>query len=79
MMTRSVEDQIDVLIVNDSQYMTKLLTDLISGNNIHVCNTARDGLEALRKISIKSPDVILLDLEMPKMDGLTFIVQQISQ
>ncbi len=79
MMTRSVEDQIDVLIVNDSQYMTKLLTDLISGNNIHVCNTARDGLEALRKISVKSPDVILLDLEMPKMDGLTFIENIVKQ
>lgn len=79
MMARSVEDQIDVLIVNDSQYMTKLLTDLISGKNIHVSNTARDGLEALRKISIESPDVILLDLEMPKMDGLTFIEHIVKQ
>lgn len=78
-MTKSVGDQIDVLIVNDSAYMTKLLTDLISVKNICVTSTARDGFEALRKLSIKKPDVILLDLEMPKMDGLTFIEQVVKQ
>lgn len=79
MMTKSIEDQIDVWIVNDSQYMTQLLTDLISIKNIKVSNTARDGADALRKLSIRKPDVILLDLEMPKMDGLTFIEQVVKQ
>ena len=78
-MTKSIEDQIDVWIVNDSKYMTQLLTDLVSQKNIVVSTTARDGADALRKLSIKKPDVILLDLEMPKMDGLTFIEEVVKQ
>jgi len=79
MMTKSLENQIDVWIVNDSKYMTTLLTDLVSNEKIHVTNTARDGAEALRKLAIKKPDVILLDLEMPTMDGLTFIEELVKQ
>ena len=79
MMTKSLENQIDVWIVNDSKYMTTLLTDLVSNAKIHVTNTARDGAEALRKLAIKKPDVILLDLEMPTMDGLTFIEELVKQ
>ncbi len=78
-MTKSLENQIDVWIVNDSKYMTTLLTDLVSNAKIHVTNTARDGAEALRKLAIKKPDVILLDLEMPTMDGLTFIEELVKQ
>ena len=79
MMVKSVENQIDVWIVNDSKYMTQLLSDLVSKNNIKVTNTARDGAEALRKLNSKKPDVILLDLEMPTMDGLTFIEEVVKQ
>jgi two-component system chemotaxis response regulator CheB len=78
-MIKSVEDQIDVWIVNDSKYMTQLLSDLVSKNNIKVTNTARDGAEALRKLNSQKPDVILLDLEMPTMDGLTFIEEVVKQ
>ena len=78
-MTKSVEDQIDVWIVNDSKYMTQLLSDLVSKDNIKVTNTARDGAEALRKLNANKPDVILLDLEMPTMDGLTFIEEVVKQ
>jgi two-component system chemotaxis response regulator CheB len=78
-MTKSIEDEIDVWIVNDSKYMTQLLSDLISNNEIQVTNTARDGAEALRKLDLKKPDVILLDLEMPTMDGLTFIEEVVKQ
>ena len=79
MMIKSIEDQIDVWIVNDSKYMTQLLSDLVSKDNIKVTNTARDGAEALRKLNSKKPDVILLDLEMPTMDGLTFIEEIVKQ
>ena len=78
-MTKSVEDQINVWIVNDSKYMTQLLSDLVSKDNIKVTNTARDGAEALRKLNANKPDVILLDLEMPTMDGLTFIEEVVKQ
>ncbi|MGI0047439.1 MAG: chemotaxis-specific protein-glutamate methyltransferase CheB [Nitrosotalea sp.] len=74
MMAESEKNQINVMIVNDSPYMTELLRDLLSSeDNIKVVETARDGLEALRKIKHMTPNVILLDLEMPNMDGLSFI------
>ena len=74
MMTTSVQNRIDVMIVNDSPYMIEFLTNLISSNpKIKVSSTARDGNEALRKLKHVRPNVILLDLEMPYMDGLTFI------
>ena len=53
--------------------MRKYISDLISVDGIEVSFTATDGENALTKILRKKPDVILLDLEMPKMDGLTFI------
>ncbi|KAG2479631.1 MAG: Protein-glutamate methylesterase/protein-glutamine glutaminase, partial [Nitrosopumilales archaeon] len=79
MMTKSIEDKIDVWIVNDSKYMTKMLTDIVNTEKIQVSGTARDGAEALRKLATKKPDVILLDLEMPTMDGLTFIEEVVKQ
>jgi len=79
MMTKSIEDKIDVWIVNDSKYMTKMLTDIVNTEKIQVTSTARDGAEALRKLATKKPDVILLDLEMPTMDGLTFIEEVVRQ
>jgi len=73
-MTTSESNQISVMIVNDSTYMIRLLSDLLSSeNHIKIIETARDGLEALRKLRHLSPDIILLDMEMPNMDGLSFI------
>jgi len=67
-----------VLIINDSSYMSTYLKDLISSESIRVSDIARDGVDGLRKISLKKPDVILLDLEMPRMDGLTFIEEMVK-
>ncbi|WP_371503807.1 chemotaxis-specific protein-glutamate methyltransferase CheB [Nitrosopumilus adriaticus] len=64
---------IKVGIINDSNLMRKYISDLISVEGIEVSLTATDGENALTKVFRKKPDVILLDLEMPKMDGLTFI------
>src|SRR3989338_570773 len=67
-------DRIKVMVVNDSGYMTELLSDLIISNPmLEVSDRARDGVEALRKLTKCRPDVVLLDLEMPNMDGLTFL------
>src|SRR5579872_4978921 len=74
MMTASEKNQINIMIVNDSPYMISLLSDLLSSeHHIKIVETARDGLEALRKLRHISPDIILLDMEMPNMDGLSFI------
>lgn len=59
--------------------MSTLLKDLVSSETIHVCDSARDGQEGLRKIGYQKPDVILLDLEMPRMDGVTFIEEMVKR
>ena len=79
MLAKTVPSQINVLIINDSSYMSTLIKDLVSGDTIHVSDIAKDGFEALRKFDVKKPDVILLDLEMPRMDGLTFIEELVKK
>jgi two-component system chemotaxis response regulator CheB len=79
MLAKSVSSQINVMIINDSNYMSTLLEDLISSETMRVCDVARDGIDALRKITLQKPDVILLDLEMPRMDGLTFIEEMVKR
>ena len=62
---------IRVLVVDDSTFMRHSLTDLLQQDpEIKVVDTARDGLEALQKAEALDVDVITLDVEMPKLDGL---------
>jgi two-component system chemotaxis response regulator CheB len=73
-------NQIKVMVVNDSLYMRELLIDLLNSNpKIKVSETARDGVDALAKLRQNRPDVILLDLEMPNMDGFTFIEKAMQE
>ena len=65
---------IKVLVVDDSILMRKLLKDILStSKEIEVIGTAKDPYEAREMISKNRPDVITLDIEMPKMDGITFL------
>jgi two-component system, chemotaxis family, protein-glutamate methylesterase/glutaminase len=65
---------IKVLIIDDSALVRKLLTDVLSSDpQIQVVGTAPDPIIAVRKIQTLKPDVITLDIEMPRMDGLTFL------
>ena len=66
--------KIRVLIVDDSALMRKLLTELLnSDSSIEVIGTAMDAYVAREKIKKLNPDVLTLDVEMPKMDGLQFL------
>ncbi|MBC7367654.1 MAG: chemotaxis response regulator protein-glutamate methylesterase [Undibacterium sp.] len=65
---------IRVLIVDDSAVVRKLVTDALSHDpEIEVVGTAMDPYVARDKIKELNPDVLTLDLEMPRMDGLTFL------
>ncbi len=64
--------RIEVLVVDDSAYMRKVVSNLLqSDENIVVVDTARDGLDALEKVKRLKPDVVTLDVEMPRLDGLS--------
>lgn len=68
------QNRIRVLIVDDSAIVRKVLTDALSGEpDIEVVGTAPDPYVARDKILALQPDVLTLDIEMPRMDGLTFL------
>ena len=59
-----------VLIVDDSPFMRKALERMLQAPDIVVVGAARDGLDALEKIPLLNPDIVTLDIEMPRLDGL---------
>jgi len=66
--------KIKVLIIDDSALIRQLLREILSKDPaIEVVGTAADPLIAREKIKQLSPDVLTLDIEMPKMDGITFL------
>jgi len=67
-------NKIRVLIVDDSALVRQVLTEIISSDPaLSVVGTASDPYIARDKIKLLNPDVLTLDVEMPKMDGLTFL------
>jgi len=75
-----MDKKIRVLVVDDSALVRQTLTEVLSSDpGIEVMATASDPYAAAEKIRIEVPDVITLDVEMPKMDGLTFLHKIMSQ
>src|ERR1043166_7492700 len=74
-MSLFTEDRkIRVLIVDDSAIVRKILSETLSSEpDITVVGTAPDPYVARDKILSLQPDVLTLDIEMPRMDGLTFL------
>ncbi len=65
---------IRVLVIDDSAFSRRTITRMLETSPlVEVIGVARDGEEALRKTFELEPDLITLDLEMPRMDGFTFL------
>lgn len=66
--------KIKVLVIDDSAVVRQTMTQILSSDpEIEVIGTASDPVFAAKKIQLERPDVITLDVEMPRMDGLTFL------
>lgn len=62
---------IKVLVVDDSAFMRKIISNILAGSpDIEVMDTARNGQEAIEKVTRLRPDVVTMDVEMPILDGL---------
>ena len=72
--------KIKVLVVDDSAVVRQTLTDILSAApDIEIMGTAPDPYVAAGKIKYEVPDVITLDIEMPRMDGITFLQKIMTQ
>ncbi|WEK04352.1 MAG: chemotaxis-specific protein-glutamate methyltransferase CheB [Candidatus Devosia phytovorans] len=70
---------IQVLVVDDSALMRKLLTGIFSAAGDFAVSVARDGVDALKQIAVRRPDVITLDIHMPGLDGLDCLKRIMSE
>jgi len=75
-----MDKKIQVLIVDDSSVVRQTLKDLLGSDpQIEVIAAAPDPFVAAERIAERVPDVITLDVEMPRMDGITFLQKLMSQ
>ena len=71
-MVDSPQPQIRVVVVDDSAFMRKAITLMLESDpSIKVIGSARDGEEGVEKVRRLKPDLVTMDIEMPRMDGLT--------
>ena len=71
---------IQILVVDDSALVRQFMTEVIASQpDMALLATAPDPIVAMTKMQKQWPDVILLDVEMPKMDGITFLKQIMAQ
>ncbi len=72
--------KIKVFIIDDSALMRQVLTDIFNSDpGLTVIGSAADPFIAAKKLATEVPDVITLDIEMPRMDGITFLGKLMSQ
>jgi len=67
-----------VLVVDDDDHIREVIAEMLSGEGF-VVRTAANGREALALLQQWHPDLILLDLDMPEMDGRAFRVEQLRR
>ena len=69
-----MSDDVSVLVVDDSALMRNLISRMVNNTEgLTLAETAMNGKFALQKIERCDPDVIVLDIEMPEMNGIEFL------
>lgn len=64
----------NIMIVDDSAIMRRIITEMVeSFDDLSVCASALNGADALAQLKVAKPDLILLDIEMPVMNGLDLL------
>jgi len=59
-----------ILLVDDAAFMRMMIKDILVKNGFTVCGEGQDGLEAIEKYRALQPDLVIMDITMPNMDGL---------
>jgi two-component system, chemotaxis family, protein-glutamate methylesterase/glutaminase len=73
-------DAATVLVVDDSAFMRKLVAELVEASGaFRVIGTAADGVEALQKVRSLKPQIVTLDIEMPRLNGLQVLEQIMAE
>jgi two-component system response regulator (stage 0 sporulation protein A) len=66
----TVDKKIRILIADDNMESVNMCTDILNTNEMEVVAIANDGYDCLEKINMSKPDIVLLDIIMPRLDGL---------
>ena len=73
-MKKNSDQEYNILIVDDSFLMRRVIKNILESDDLfNVAGEAVDGIDALEKVAELSPDIILLDIEMPRLDGIGFL------
>jgi DNA-binding NarL/FixJ family response regulator len=77
---RGREELAGILIVDDYPRARTTIKGLLGWHELHVCGEAKDGKEAVEKVKTLNPDLVLLDINMPVMNGIqaAFEIRRIS-
>ena len=60
----------NILVCDDAAFMRMMIKDILSKNGYNVAGEAENGLKAVEKYKEVSPDLVLMDITMPEMDGI---------
>jgi len=67
------------VVADDSQFMRTVITDILESGGVEVVATARDGREAVDAVAECAPDVVTMDVEMPRMDGIEAVARIVEE
>jgi len=59
-----------ILLVDDAAFMRMMIKDILVKNGFSVCGEGQDGVDAIEKYKTLQPDLVIMDITMPNMDGL---------